>query len=257
MRHTPSIVETLLETSNTFTGILWSSSLHLLMTSSQKASRPERCPVTQDRCLFRNNGQETAATTAEVALTSWLKWEASWPHFQPCGVEWELGMDIFPSHAWVLLWRPQTSPCSQLRMYSLWPLKLSRCLLWNKEGWKTQRCFRKSERNLVPHSWAPECQNLLGSTHVSSFTASETTRCSVYLQPLEVFLHSIDLYHWDRGDKVHSDRSQKPHRLGSGGFLTHWKLEGEREGQLRVCPASGVVCPCLLLFPKSFLLMPV
>lgn len=108
---------------------------------------------------------------------------------------------------------------------------------------------------LPPHSWAPECQNLLESTQMSGFPASEFIRCSVYLQWSEVFLDSIELYHWDREEKAHSNSSPKPHRLGNGGLLILWNLEGKIEGQLRVCPTSEVVSLCYLLFPKSFLLM--
>lgn len=49
---------------------------------------------------------------------------------------------------------------------------------------------------------------------------------SVYLQWSQVFLDSIELYHWDREEKEHWNRSPKPHRLGNGGLLTWWKLEG-------------------------------
>lgn len=81
--------------------------------------------------------------------------------------------------------------------------------------WGNQRGIQSS-----PHSWNSVSEPLRLHSDTWGFLASETIRCSAYLQRPQVSLDSIDLYHWGRQEKEHSNRIPEPDRWGSGGLLS-------------------------------------
>ena len=119
------------------------------------------------------------------------------------------------------------------------PATNDRCTAFDLQKWVDISCGTRMGRHIdvwgnqrgiqsSPRSWNSVSESLRLHADAWGFLASETIRCSAYLQRPEVSPDSIDLYRWGRQQKEHSNRTPEPDKLGSGGLLSLWFLKSEK-----------------------------